>query len=961
MNTENFLRVILPSDGVVIIATQTGRGFRHKGFQSIAEAAAYVLQCDAQGLATYHACAAYKALPHKDESGKYIARTSDNWLKAKSFWCDIDCGAEKSAKGIGYTTQKDGAVALLTWCNKRGLPFPMIVSSGRGIHAYWPLTEPLEPRRWVEHAGILKSLMSKDGLLADPSRTADFASVLRPVGTHNRKDPQNPKDVKVVRECEPVETEAFLAKLKEFVAAGQADMGEVPPWMAEGDKIEVHTEMQASAHDCADKCRQIAIMRDTQGDVSYDHWRGVIGIIKHCVEGIDLAYEWSAKRGETGHANLDVDTRYNTWTSGPTTCAFFQQCNAEGCKDCPYAGKVKTPLVLGRLVPEPAPAVAESTHEDKAEVVQFEIPPLPDGFQWDNGRLVRFVKNKDGNMEAHCFCQSLFYLMDRIRGADGRMSFTARVHLPNGVREFSIEGTMVGSGNSKLWETLGAYEVIMTDAPDAMKNMHAYIKSSVVQMTKTVKVRSTHTHFGWQDDGSFLLGTRLYKSNGEKMEALLSGFADSKRACFPAVRGTVEGYAGQINWMYNREGMEPMQYLVCSMLAAPLVDLCEPMYKGIPCALTGASSGKGKSTAALFALYAYGEADELTIAGKAGATSKSQSALLGAVRNLPVLFDEVTNMKADVLSNLCYSLSNGVEPMRLQSAGGKVGFATRESWRTHTAMTGNTDIATRMASNGNTEAELMRIFEIRVDQYNIPKLDPAAVTAALVEAERNAGAVGDMFIRWLVGHRTAAQQAILAELTKLSGNAALMAEPKYRFYRNHMACTLACAKILTDLGVFKFDLQKLHDFAMDAVAEIFENSKEFTDLPVEETLSRMVSSFTPMIISTPTMLVGENEELYHVQMSQGVVGRAIRGNDLKRDEYDGKLFLSANAITEWCGNHRVDKRVLARGLRLLGVLLDQRAKVTLGKDTTAVTSQCRCWELDINKLENGVEEDGRDE
>jgi hypothetical protein len=117
----------------------------------------------------------------------------------------------------------------------------------------------------------------------------------------------------------------------------------------------------------------------------------------------------------------------------------------------------------------------------------------------------------------------------------------------------------------------------------------------------------------------------------------------------------------------------------------------------------------------------------------------------------------------------------------------------------------------------------------------------------------------------------------------------------------------------------------------------------------------MIADFTPMIISTPTFTVGENEDMYKVSTPHGVVGRAIRGNELKHDEFNGKLYLSAKAISDWCGEHRIDKRVLIHDLRLLGVMLDTRALVTRGRDTTAVTSRCRCWELDLTKLEGDIE------
>lgn len=63
----------------------------------------------------------------------------------------------------------------------------LIVSSGSGVHVYWVFDAFLERDRWLSFAGKLKVLMKAFGLHADPSRTADIASVLRVPGTLNYK------------------------------------------------------------------------------------------------------------------------------------------------------------------------------------------------------------------------------------------------------------------------------------------------------------------------------------------------------------------------------------------------------------------------------------------------------------------------------------------------------------------------------------------------------------------------------------------------------------------------------------------------------------------------------------------------------------------------------------------------------------------------------------------------------
>lgn len=959
MNTLEFLRAILPPEGVYLIAAHSAKGFRHKGFTSLEDAAAFAMKCDASGVPTYHACAAYKAAPYRDENGKLIARTSSNWLAAKAFWSDIDCGHTKALEGKGYATQKEGAKALLGWCKSKGLPFPMLVNSGRGIHAYWCLTKPLLPKEWVQVASALKSVMQADNLLIDPSRASDFASVLRPVGSFNRKDPANPKEVKVVLEQkEPIDTDTFCAKVAELLANSDTTLGPIPPWlMGEEPEPIPYTPLECSAEACADKCAQVRAMRDTQGDVGYDHWRGVIGLIKHCTEGIELARAWSARRAETGHSSLDVDTRFSTWESAPPTCEFFERCNASGCEGCPFKGKIKTPIVLGRIEPEPQTEEVEGVLEVKtSEPVTVEVPELPKGYEWDGTCMVRYVPNKDGVLEAHPFCKVRFYLIDRIRNAEGKFEFVARAHFPKGIiREFNIPGNIVGGGGSKLLEVLGAYEIMTLNTKDATAQMAAYIKDAVNKLTEQKAVTSTHTSFGWQPDGSFLMGNRLYKPTGEVTEVLLSGYAYDNYAAFPPPKGTVEAYSEKLNWIYNRKGMEPMQYLICSLFGAPLTDLAEPTYNGIPCALTGADSGKGKTTAAMVALYAFGRAfPDMVISGKQGATVKAQAALLGTFGNLPVLFDEITNVEKNRLSDLCYALSNGVENMRLRSAAGRVAFSQRESWRTQVAMTANSCLLSKLASRGNTEAEAMRVFEIRVDQYDIPKLDPVEVSAAVAEIEKNMGCAGEVFIKYLVTHRALVSRMLMESYQLFNSDPELMTEPKYRFYRNHMAVTMTAAKILTELNIIKFDLKALRVFAMDAAHRMVEEAETHNSMDCEEALSRMISDMSPKIITTPTYQPETSAPPYPVVAPMGIVGRAIRGNDVKRDKYHGRLFLSARAIQYWCDDNRVDCAKLRRELKGFGFLLDSGARVTLGRGTTVVTAQQRCWELDLRRLEEGT-------
>ena len=73
----------------------------------------------------YFGCAKFE-----DDSG----RTAKNAKWFKAFWLDLDCG-----EGKPYEDQAQALAALKSFCANTGLPKPILVNSGRGIHAYWSL------------------------------------------------------------------------------------------------------------------------------------------------------------------------------------------------------------------------------------------------------------------------------------------------------------------------------------------------------------------------------------------------------------------------------------------------------------------------------------------------------------------------------------------------------------------------------------------------------------------------------------------------------------------------------------------------------------------------------------------------------------------------------------------------------------------------------------------------------
>ena len=112
------------------------------------------------------------------------SRTIDNVFKLRALRLDIDYGEHHRSKAV-YATRLEALAAIERFRDAVGLPEPMIVESGGGLHCYWPLKEPLPLAQWLRYSEGLKAACHRFELRADHGLTANAAGVLRLPGTTN--------------------------------------------------------------------------------------------------------------------------------------------------------------------------------------------------------------------------------------------------------------------------------------------------------------------------------------------------------------------------------------------------------------------------------------------------------------------------------------------------------------------------------------------------------------------------------------------------------------------------------------------------------------------------------------------------------------------------------------------------------------------------------------------------------
>jgi hypothetical protein len=357
-----FLKKVLPPQGryCAFVKTRRGRKF-NRFFETIDELWDCLHETDRDGDDAYFALGSY---------GEDDERKQRNVVALRCLWLDIDCG-----EGKPYRDVEEAITALKQLCDGAKLPKPMIIESGSGIHVHWPFRESLSRAKWQPYAGGLKAACVKLGLAADPSRTADCASILRAPGTHNRK--AKPKLVTLDQrylDLGPYDLAEFEylfeyappgggETARRAVASGLLPLPPRPPHLdafTPGPSfLEVFPPADANA--IANECAQLGHMRATSGLMPEPVWYACIGILAFCgKEGPMLAHEWS--KGDPRYTEKEAQRKIEQCQrlTGATLCSRFLEIGDDEararCEACRHKRAIASPISLG-MRDEPAGSV----------------------------------------------------------------------------------------------------------------------------------------------------------------------------------------------------------------------------------------------------------------------------------------------------------------------------------------------------------------------------------------------------------------------------------------------------------------------------------------------------------------------------------------------------------------------------------------------------------------------------
>lgn len=819
------------------------------------------------------------------------SRTANNMQWMKSFFLDLDCGPNKE-----FPSQAVAIDELRNFCENNELPTPTLINSGRGVHVYWILSEPVCREDWWPVAERLKKLCAEQGFDADPSRTSDAAGILRVPSTHNYKyDEPLPVDFYGVEDFDTVDFDKFSVLL-----------GDVPipvPQRREASAVNAFKDAMYQNYRGSFKrlllktkngtgCNQIKHIIVNQDSVSHDLWRAGLSIANVCEDGAEAAHLMSAKHEDY---NVQSTLRKMEDTGGPHFCSTIERLNPKGCEGCPNKGKLTTPAQLTKEVKEATPEDNIIEEIDGDDTKSITIPTLPTPyFRGQNGGVYLRGTNADGDPEEVCIYHHDFYITRRLHDVELGEVIAFALHLPrDGVRDFVVPLSAVTSREE--FRKHMSMQGIVTFGKDVDKLM-AYTAAWIRELQQTTTASEAHQQFGWVDDkkmDEFVLGDQLITANGTDYNPPSSKTAGHIRKFKPT--GTRERNKEILDF-YDQDGMELQQLTVCAGFGTILMPFTGLYSLGIH--LFGETGG-GKTTAMFTGTSIWGDPSGLT--GTKADTPNSRMNLAEVMHNMLLNTDEMTNILGRHASDYAYQLSEGKQKNRM-AGGGNSERVRGRPWRLIAVSSGNVSMYAQMAmAKSDTKAEMQRLLELRVDEMPKVEVDPLVGAKLFADIQDNYGHFGPEFVQYVIANKEALMadyERIKVKLDKAAG-----LDQKNRFWSGGCSAILTGALAARRAGIINYDMKKLFKWVVGQLIR----TKAFVD-DSTASVQTLVTEFT-------TEHWGSILKIKSTDTAQAVDGIAPmvipdqnpRGSLVARYETDtNMLYIVPKPFKKWLGEQKLD-------------------------------------------------------
>lgn len=906
---EEFLRLVLPSKGKYCLAAfyQTLSGPRHTWCDSIEQLVEKADLIDSVALAVYHGCATYG---DKTNAKGRTTRSIENVAYLRSLYCEVDVRKKEDKKGDAfYETEDDIIHALDAFLKTCKLPWPIIVHSGGGFHFYWPLTEDVTRDVWQKYATGLKLLASKRGFRVDPGITADSARILRTPGTVNRKYPNA-----IVQVVDTGTLYTGPYRLADFQILLVQDTKPVPTVL---EKTPTDAEMVAS------KCNQLRRLRDRPQDQTGLEWIAGGRLLSECVHGHKFWNEWSSKDPRYNAVEAEKKWQESVKHGKGITCAYYETINPTGCAGCPFKGKIKSPLILGRTQASNLPEEALSILAN-AE--------LPRGFKFDKDGQLLFTtekQNSEGEVEEKVYIVAKFPILITDRSVSevtkADFSFTLTHWQPkDGWADVHVDAAEFFRNPEVAFASKSIF-----GADD--KLLKRYVKESLNNLAERQKKTMAYESFGWkEEDTKFLRGDQLYSCAIDEdgtptlhiQKVSLTPTAE-RLAKHMKPRGTLEN-ACRAGQMLMAPGHEWQAATYLYSYVAPLMNFLIPQEGGVVWSTYDQEGGKGKSLATLAAASVWGTPDGISVTSSD--TTNARNTVLSILRHIPLCFDEMNRTDPQAAKEFLQTFTSGQEKRRGTTDGGLQ--KSERSWRTVMITSSNQELKGALAATEGSLAMGNRVMEVQATTLPMNKKDFKESFKNLFLS--NSGQMADAYVSYLVIlHAIGKLEEICAEAVEFV-ESMYDFDPQQRFKVGSFVGFYTVCRILNDSGLISVDARARTLWLLEQ--NDFNNTFDgLQTTTMEDVLARYMNESVRNTIVMPHAYRGSPGGALATPSDKLTIRRELTGN----------IYLEETSLLRWLNERQISMKHFKQRLKERRILMD-RVRKTLGAGTAFGAGQSWC-------------------
>lgn len=918
MNTLDFLRKVLPPEGTYVAVTiNQNNKPRQTYYNTVEELSQAVLALDQGNDNVYYAVSAFKSRAN---------RKAANVRSTQLLALDIDCGTNKP-----YAAWKDGLVALGSFVKATGLPKPMVVSSGLGLHVYWVFTDEQAPEQWQPVANALKEACVTHKFNVDPAVPADKARVLRPVGAHNRK---NGKEVRLLIDADPVD----FATLRDVLLLAKTHITQHTTNSKLAQSLVVQQDLPPSNPTVlAQKCGQIKWGVEHQSEVEEPFWYAMIGVAAFCQNPQQVAIDWSNQHPEFDkQKTITKVTHWMQSASGPTTCKKFQDLRPSGCAKCPVRNKITSPNQLGVQHQEVAPP----THTP--DTIALEVP-LPKPFKRTATGIKKVIEGTDVDICSFDL-YPVGYGRDESLGYEVVRYHWNRPHV--GWQELKMRQALLADGSREFSTAIADQGIVLRNKYQT-EDFQMLLRSYMEELRQRRTMTNLYGTMGWKENYSqFVLGDLLLRREADGTVAEESIALASTTQRLGSELFQVAGDADQ--WVAFTTLLEKAD-LFAHMFSLG-VGLSAPFYaftglKGITVSFYGPTGG-GKTLAQYWQQSIWGPPDKLHFQAKF--TQNALFSRMGLYSNLPMTIDEATLVDDTDAGDFLYWVTQGRDKARMNRQAEErdartwalpVTISTNKSWQSKL-----------MASGLDTGAQMARLLEITVPQHKLFAKDSEAGRKIYTFLMANHGHIGYEFTKYLMELGPERIKAMISTATttfKQRYQCTFAGEERY--WEQCLVLADLALGIAQEQGMIAFDYTKGISWVLHQLGAI-RKAVEETYFDAFDTLSEYLNDNADAAVTMWHTGMGRPTPDYNRMPRNDLRIRFDLYRKSAADPFDrGVVLLDRAHLRRWLSKSGVDYRTFLSQISDDGAIATPKSqKAYLGKDTSIKLGQVYVLGVSLN-------------